>query len=211
MKTRTALPIAIAAVCVTGLLSSCTSTQVTNVWKLPGLEQTAGRRVLVLAVLGNATSRRAVEDAVVRQLGQAGVEAIAGYSVSPTTGEIPKQRLAQVLSACGADAALVCRWQLMQETYRYRPGLTAGFRVATQSQRLARGEATLLDGVTLAKVWSAGTTMDKISGFRDAAPDFARTLVGAIRDDGALTCSAPTEARSPAALARTETNGNNRF
>jgi hypothetical protein len=201
MHPRSRILTAAAGICITGVLSSCASTHVAGAWKVPSADQVAPRRVLVLAVLGNTTSRRAIEDAVVRQLGQAGVNAVAGYSVAPDTGDLAKPRLAQTLADCGADAALVCRWHLVKQTTFARAGGGSGAASANRVQQKAYGDATLLAGATLGTLWSAATTSDQVGGFRDAAPEYARTLVGALQGAKALCCSRTTAGRGHAALA----------
>jgi hypothetical protein len=188
MNRRNSLLIAIVGVCLSGLLSSCASTRVTGGWKVPSVARVAPRRVLVLAVLGNTTSRRAVEDEVVRQLGQAGVIATLGYRISPDTGDLPPRRLAQALADCGAEAALVCRWQRLRQTAPARAGSTSGSPSGDRGQLLACGDATLLGGPTLGTLWFAETLSDRSGGFREAAPAFAEALVSAILSDGALSC-----------------------
>lgn len=172
MKTRSNILTIVSGLCTVGLLASCASTRVAGARAVPGVVQVAPHRVLVLAVLGNATSRRAVENEVVRQLGLEGVSAVAGYSMSPDTGDIPKPRLAQTLAECSADAALVCRWSLVRQTSR--------------SGSLAYGDARLLAAATLGTLWSATTTTDLPSGFLGSAPEYARVLVSAIQSDGVL-------------------------
>jgi hypothetical protein len=198
MNTRTSPLTAVASLCLAGLLTSCASTQVANVWKAPSLEQAAPRQILVLAVLGSPTSRRAVEDELVRQLGQAGIRAVAGYSVSPEIGDLPQPRLAQALAASGADAALVCRWQQVRQSTWTRALSSPNSNTPGRARQTAYGDATLLDGRTVATLWSAATTMEQVAGFREAAPEFAKTLVGSIQSDGALrrTAAAKTLARN---------------
>jgi hypothetical protein len=176
----------IAAVCLTAWVASAASVKVTDIWTLPGLAAAAPSRVLVLAVLGNPVSRQAVEDEVVRQLTAAGVAAIAGYRLAPDTGDLPAARLAQALGESGAEAALVCRWHLVRQTTWARPSLIPGARPGRRVEQTAYGEVTLVDRQGLGKVWSAATTMKRITGFRDAAPEFAANLVGAVRDGGAV-------------------------
>jgi hypothetical protein len=187
MNSSNRIVTAIATLCIGGVMTSCASTRVTGAWKVPAVAQVAPRRVLVLAVLGNTTSRRAVEDEVVRQLGQAGADAIVGYSVSPATGDIPPQRLAQTLAECGADAALVCRWNLLRQTAPRRAGRTSETAPDDRGQLLARGNATLVGGATLGTLWSAATLSDQPGSLQEAAPSFAKALVGEILRDGALS------------------------
>jgi hypothetical protein len=186
MKTSNNILTALTSLCLGALLTSCASTHVTGAWKVPHVAQVAPQRVLVLAVLGSATSRRAIEDEVVRQLSQAGVNAIAGYSISPDTTVIPQPRLAQTLADCGADAALVCRWQVVRQTTYARADSSTEAASPGRVRQTAYGEATLLGGSALGTLWSAATTTDQPGGFRDAAPEYAKNLVNALQDDGAL-------------------------
>jgi hypothetical protein len=168
----------VASLSLAGLLTSCASTCVTDVRKAAGLAQVAPQRVLVLAVLGTATSRQAVEDEVVRKLGQEGVSAIPAYSLSLDTDSVQPQRLTATLADCGADAALVCRWHLVRQSTQARsPG-----RVA----QTAYGEAKLLGTATPGPLWSATITTELTGGFLNSAPAYARILVGAMQRDGAL-------------------------
>jgi hypothetical protein len=188
MKTRSSILTAVASLCLSGMAASSASPSVAGAETVSGVAQVAPRRVLVLAVLGSPTSRRAVEDAVVGQLGQAGISAVAGYTVSPDTSDLSKQLLTQALAACGAEAALVCRWSVVRQTTYARHGSSSATPTPGRVRQQAFGNAKLVDAATLETLWSTATKSDQAGGFREAAPDFAKTLVGAIRSDGAMYC-----------------------
>jgi hypothetical protein len=191
MKTHSRILTAVTSLCLAGLLASCASTRVAGIKKVSGLATVAPHRVLVLAVLGTAASRRAVEDEVVRQLTLEGVSAVPGYSLSPDSGDLSKPRLTQALADCGADAALVCRWHLVRQKSQSRS--------PDRVQQTAYGEARLLAATALGTLWSATTTTDLPAGFLGSASEYARTLVRAIQNDGALSCgSKPAVAQQTA-------------
>ena len=169
-----------------GSLTACTSTRPLSPAQAATLAPLAPRRVLVLAELGNRTSRQAIEDELVRQLGVAGVEAVPGYRVAPDSIELSGSRLGQALAGSKTDSALVCHWLSVEQRLHRRAVLPTGLRSDSRVDQIAYAQTRLLDGRTQQTLWSTRTRTEQPGGFRDSAPSFAKAVVEALLDDGAL-------------------------
>jgi hypothetical protein len=95
----------IAGVCI---LTSCSSFKVQS-WTDPAFE---GRRIHKVAVIGVAKSdstRRRYEDALAGGLIEAGLEAVASYTLLPQAEKLNRTEVAAELSKIGADSVIVTR------------------------------------------------------------------------------------------------------
>ncbi len=112
------------------MFSSCTTTQVTAVWK----DDTYGghpHKVLVIAVLQNSAVRRIMETALVRQLNARGIEAVPGFSVLSDDQEISKDVIAGKARELGIDTVLVSELLDKRTVASYVPGQASyGFGTA---------------------------------------------------------------------------------
>jgi len=104
------------------VLASCASTKLVNVWEEPKYSGGPFKRVLVVGVSGNYTTRRSFEDEFVQQLRAKGVEAVASYTLIPAAGKTEEDKLRQAVSASAADAVLMSRLTRLEKETQYSPG-----------------------------------------------------------------------------------------
>lgn len=91
------------------ILSSCSSTKIVSSWKDPNTQIHANqwKKILVVALLKNETSRRKVEDEMVKQLGQKG---ITSYSyLDDNFNRKNEEELRKKIKNDGFDAAITMR------------------------------------------------------------------------------------------------------
>jgi len=89
------------------LVTACSSTQLTSVWKEPSY-QARPAKVMVIGVAKKPQLRRLFEDEFVNQLKAHGTDAIASYTVLPDD-QADKAVIAAKLKELGADSVLVTR------------------------------------------------------------------------------------------------------
>lgn len=101
------IALAASALLALGLAAGCASTQLTSVWRDPGLAPQQFSKVVGIALSQDTTLRRVAEDEFVRAVGPA--HAVAGYAVIPDDEVQDKERARARLLAAGFDAAVVFR------------------------------------------------------------------------------------------------------
>jgi len=90
--------------------ASCTSTKLTSSWRDPQFTCGPVHKVLAVGVTTDQMRRRQLEDAMVGELGQHDVQAVAGYSVLPQdVGQPTKDQLRSAVQQTGADSLLLVR------------------------------------------------------------------------------------------------------
>jgi hypothetical protein len=90
------------------VLSSCNTAEVTNVWKAPEIQKFSFKKVMVLAVNADGSTRRTFEDAVVAAMPQ--VKGIASYTVLGGASDAKDvARVEGALKKAGVDAIVVIR------------------------------------------------------------------------------------------------------
>jgi hypothetical protein len=103
------------------LVTACTSTQLTSVWKDPSY-QTRPARIMVVGVAKNPLNRRLFEDEFVRQLESRGTDAIASYTVIPDDQQGDQAAIAKKVAELGADTVLITRLVSKKIVRVYVPG-----------------------------------------------------------------------------------------
>jgi hypothetical protein len=103
MNLRTSVTAAAVAAAV--LLSGCSGTKATGLWRDPA-RQIPFKKILVAVVGVDMAARRNAEEVLVRRLGPG---AIASYQVIPAGEEKDLERVKAILKEGGFDGALVCR------------------------------------------------------------------------------------------------------
>jgi len=102
-----------------GLISGCAATQITSVWRDPGVGPVQFHKVVGVAMSQDATIRRLAEDEFVRAVGPA--IALAGYSVIPDDEIQDKDKAKARIEAAGADGAVVFRLVGVEKQERWVP------------------------------------------------------------------------------------------
>ena len=96
-------------VLVTALLAACASTVALNTWKDKGYDNTRLKKILVVTGLQRNADDRLLQDSLVNQLKENGVEAIAGYTELKDSGHPAKEQVINYAARHGFDAVLVSR------------------------------------------------------------------------------------------------------
>ena len=96
-------------VLVASLLAACASTIALNAWKDKGYDNTRLKKVLVVTGLQREADNQFLQDALVMQLKENGIEAIAGYTVFKGSGLPAKERVIKYAARNQVDSVLVSR------------------------------------------------------------------------------------------------------
>lgn len=116
-------------------LYSCSSvTEMSGTWKKPGTTATKYNMIIVMGVSKNLVAKSTVENAIVSQLRQNGLNAVAGANVLPTStldsdgdgkaDDDSKEKVKEKLESLNVDGALVLSLLDKKESERYVPGTT---------------------------------------------------------------------------------------
>lgn len=105
MKKTTSLVLLLVAV------SACktTATNFSQSYRNPGYEETAFKKVLVIAVAQDAPGRKAFEDALAAAIAEEGGSATPSYTVLPDDEKLSEDDLHAVIERDGVDGVLVTR------------------------------------------------------------------------------------------------------
>jgi hypothetical protein len=112
----------IIAVTVALILSSCSSTKIISSWKDPNTKVHANqwKKILVVALLKNETSRRKAEDEMVKQLGQKGTTSYS-YLGDENYTKTNEEELRKRMKNDGFDAAITMRLVDVDKEKIYTP------------------------------------------------------------------------------------------
>jgi hypothetical protein len=96
---------------VAWFLSACASSSFDTSWKAPEATplQIAGAKVAAIAMMENEISRRAAEDALVRELNERGAEGVAMYTIMPEASPGNEAEVRAALDGMGFAGAVVLR------------------------------------------------------------------------------------------------------
>lgn len=89
------------------LLSACASTKVTRVLEVPPNADVPYENVLVISVFESFDVRRYFEDAIVAQLSERGIKAVASTSLMNTKTPMVRETFLAMVEAEGSDSVLV--------------------------------------------------------------------------------------------------------
>jgi hypothetical protein len=104
-----------------GALGSCAApTQLTTSWADPASANHSYKKVVVVGVTPQASTRRTYEDAFAAELQSRGVTAVASYSFAGE-GQIDKDQAIAKLKEVGADAVIVTRLVDKETVETYYP------------------------------------------------------------------------------------------
>ncbi|MGC2047867.1 MAG: hypothetical protein WA635_04570 [Gallionella sp.] len=103
------------------LVTACTTTQLTSVWKDPAY-QARPAKVMVIGLAKKADVRRLFEDEFVRQLKAHGTEAIASYTVIADNQQGDRAAIEAKVKELGTDSVLLTRLVKKETVKVYVPG-----------------------------------------------------------------------------------------
>jgi len=193
------LRVAIAALATSGaLLAGCASTQVTSVWRDPGMGPVQFHKVVGVALSQDASLRRLAEDEFVRAVGPS--VALAGYAVIPDDEIQNKEKARARVEAAGADGVVVFRLVGVEQQERWVPptyyGNTWGYwgyaapRVYDPgyltTDRIVQIEAAAYAVPTARLVWAAHSHTLNPSNAKQLIDEVVRAIVLRMREDGLL-------------------------
>jgi len=193
------LRVAVAALATSGaLLAGCASTQVTSVWRDPGMGPVQFHKVVGVALSQDASLRRLAEDEFVRAVGPS--VALAGYAVIPDDEIQNKEKARARVEAAGADGVVVFRLVGVEQQERWVPptyyGNTWGYwgyaapRVYDPgyltTDRIVQIEAAAYAVPTARLVWAAHSHTLNPSNAKQLIDEVVRAIVLRMREDGLL-------------------------
>jgi len=91
------------------LLSGCSDTSITGLWKKSDFVGQPFKSILVIALADKEASRNIWEDLLATQLSQSGVKAIKSFQAFPGDKEITKEEVVEYVKQQGIEAVLVTR------------------------------------------------------------------------------------------------------
>lgn len=103
------------------LVTACTTTQLTSVWKDPSY-QARPAKIMVIGLAKKPEVRRLFEDEFVRQLKARGTEAIASYTVVADNQQGDRAAIEAKVKELGADSVLITRLVKKETVKVYVPG-----------------------------------------------------------------------------------------
>lgn len=106
------------------MLSSCSSTYLSNVWKDESYNNTI-KRVLIIGVAERDYMRAKFEDEFVRQFKERGVDAIAAYRVLTSNKKLDKEDIRSKVKELNIDTVLVTRLVDTETVKTYVPPIPA--------------------------------------------------------------------------------------
>ena len=106
---------------IIAVLSACSSTQITSVWKDPSYQKHP-QKMMVISVNKSPLNRRIFEEELVRRMKKQGVEAIASYTVLPDAKQEDTAMIASKVAEQNADTVLITRLVSRKTVQVYVPG-----------------------------------------------------------------------------------------
>jgi hypothetical protein len=159
---------------------------------------------MVIGVTKQAGIRRTFEDIFAEQLRAHHVEGVQSYTLIPEDGEVSQQRLAQAVSASGADGVLVTRLVRVNRETQIYPGTYAGppfmgfygfyssawvgFYDPPQvyTYDVVTSETSLIDAKVDRVIWSGTTETFSPREVRKDTQEFASLIIKALADQGLI-------------------------
>lgn len=105
----TVRPVLLTAALATSL--ACATTSFNSTWKAPDAQPVvlAGQKVVAFVLTKNAASRRAAEDALVREINAGGAQGVPSYTLIPDAAASDEAKAKSQVEAAGATGVVVMR------------------------------------------------------------------------------------------------------
>ena len=185
------------------LLAGCSSTTFNGAWKNPDYNGKV-KKVYIVGIANQETHRRIFEDDFNQQLSDHGVTCLSSYKDLPTSKEIDEFKIAQNVSANGADSVLMVHVTGKRTEEVVNPGRITTYdggryyerpyyrnygsyynqrreviyEPATITQfNVATVEANLYDTKTKEMIWSAQLETVIDGNIQKLLKDFAKTVI----------------------------------
>ena len=203
-RSRACLPVALVLL---GLACGAT-TKLSTVWKEPSYTGPGLKRILVLGVAEDPTTRRAFEDRFAQALDQRGATALASYHKLPADGRLSKEALAQVVRDHAIDGVIVTRLLKVDKEEEYIPPQSyvvgrsygyygyygMGYDVVnepgyTRTNTIVRLETQLFDVRTQKLIWGAHSDTFNPSSTGDTIQSVSKQISKRLAKDGLLPSS----------------------
>jgi len=196
---------AVAAGAALLFLASCASTTIQSTWMDPSYTGGPVKKIFVIGLAPNVTSRRVFEDIMVSRLQAAGVQAIPAYQYMTEEVQVPEPVLEDAVRKSGADAMLMTRLlgvntqtnvsTMMVPGPVMGPGFGPGWggpgwwgaynawyavpQVTTY--QIATAETTLFDASNKRIIWTATSQTIDPRSVQAEAPGLADQVIAALR------------------------------
>lgn len=189
-------------------LASCASTTLQSTWMDPTFTGGPFKKVFVIGLARNETSRRVFEDIMVARLQATGVQAVPAYQFIPEDAQVPEPILEAAVAKSGSDAMLMTRLlgvntnvsTVMVPAPMMGPGFGPGWggpgwwgaynswwsvpQVTTY--QIATAETTLFDTSTRRIVWTATSETFNPQSVQQEAPGLADRVIAALQSRNLL-------------------------
>jgi hypothetical protein len=114
------------------VIAACASTQMKNLWRDEAYHSGPPKKILVIAVINNATVRRMIESEFAKRFKERGITAIESFRILPEgrlDGDAGREAVLAAVKEHGIDALLLTRLAGSRSETREIPGMTitAGF------------------------------------------------------------------------------------
>lgn len=180
------------------LVTGCTATRITSVWKDPALGPFQFRRVVGIAMSQDTALRRLAEDEFVRAVGAP--TAVAGYSIVPDDEMQDREKVRARIEAAGVDGAVVFRVVSVENQERWVPPTYYGdawgywgFAAPMVYQpgylttdRIVQVETNAYQVQNARLIWSARSETIDPKDAQQLIDEVVRETVKAMRKDGIL-------------------------
>lgn len=185
------------------LVAACASTTLTGAWKNPAYEGGAFHRLLVVGATDSPTDRRIFEDTFARALREAGVDAVASYTVIPQEGKIDENTLKDTVRSEDLQGVVMTRLVRIDKqtvvtpgyvstlpSVRYRDSLYGYYATAwapygrppeVREVESVVLETTLWDAADSKLVWTGTTSTFAPSNVQSATADFATVVISELK------------------------------
>jgi hypothetical protein len=105
------------------LITGCSSTKLTAVWKEPTYTNNQPlKKIFVLGIFDRLSSRQVFENEIAELLKQSGTDAIVSLSVMPPNKEYKYNELQSKLESLNVDGILIVRLKELDKALQYMPG-----------------------------------------------------------------------------------------
>ncbi len=188
-------------------LACGTTTKLSTVWKEPSYTGSGLRRILVLGIARDVTTRRAFEDHLAQALDARGAQALASYHQLPSDARLSQEAIAQVVRDHAIDGVVVTRLLRVDEEQEYVPPQTysvgrvgyygyygMGYDVVhepgyTRTTTIVRLETQVYDAASAKLLWGAHSDTFNPTSTGDTIQSVTKEIAKRLAKDGLLPAS----------------------